>query len=318
MSFIGDVVGGILGTDKQANAAQNAANTQAQSANYAADLQKQAFDKLQQALSPYTSIGTGILPALLTQLGYSGTFDGSGNLTGVSPSATGLGALGKFNFNPTRQQLEQTPGYQFTLQQGMKGVDNAMSAKGLGLSGAQAKGLADYTTGLASNTFQQQYQNALQNYQTNYNAQQQQVNNLLGLLGIGQNAAAGVGNAGMQSAQGIGNTLMSGANATAAGQIAAGNAQSNALSGGLNLGLGGAGIYALLKGGGLAALSDARHKREIRLIGHTEGGNKVYRYRYKGKPEWHVGVMAQEVEKIDPDAVINFGDTKYVDYSKVH
>jgi hypothetical protein len=310
MSFIGDAIGGILGTDKQADAAQNAANTQAQSANYAADLQKQAFDKLQQALSPYTSIGTGILPALLTQLGYSGAFDGSGNLTGVSPSATGLGALGKFNFNPTQQQLEQTPGYQFTLQQGMKGVDNAMSAKGLGLSGAQAKGLADYTTGLASNTFQQQYQNALQNYQTNYNAQQQQVGNLLNLLGIGQNAAAGVGNAGMQSAQGIGNTLMSGANATAAGQIAAGNAQSNALSGALNLGLGGAGIYALL--------SDARAKRDIRLIGCTEGGNKIYRYRYKGKPEWHVGVMAQEVEKIDPDAVINFGDTKYVDYSKVH
>jgi hypothetical protein len=74
----------------------------------------------------------------------------------------------KFNFNPTEQQLEQTPGYQFTLNQGLNNLDSRLAAKGLNLSGAQAKGIADYTTGLADQTYQQQFQNALQGYNTNY------------------------------------------------------------------------------------------------------------------------------------------------------
>jgi hypothetical protein len=149
-----------------------------------------------------------------------------------------------FSFNPTMEQLEQTPGYQFTLQQGNKALDNAMAAKGLSLSGAQLKGLDAYNTGLASQTFQQQYQNALQNFNTNYGQAADQYNRAAGLVGLGQNAAAGVGNAGLQTASNIGNNITSGANALAAGQIGS----TNALTGGLS-GLGANGLlYSLLKG----------------------------------------------------------------------
>jgi hypothetical protein len=152
----------------------------------------------------------------------------------------------QFNFNPTQEQLEQTPGYQFTLQQGMKNTNNALAAKGLNLSGAQSKGLADYTTGLASNTYQQQFSNALQQFATNYGIKSDQYNRLLGLLGLGENAAAGVGNAGLQTASNAGNMLMSGANAAAAGQIGA----ANALSGGLSSLGGNALLYSMMNQGG--------------------------------------------------------------------
>jgi hypothetical protein len=185
----------------------------------------QQFQQMQQNLAPYMGLGTSTIPQLQQLLG-------GGRLN--TP----------FSFNPTMQQLEQTPGYQFTLQQGNKALDNAMAAKGLGLSGAQLKGLDAYNTGLASQTFQQQYQNALQNFNTNYGQAGDQYNRLAGLVKLGQNSAAGVGDAGIQTASNIGNNITSGANAQAAGQIGS----ANALSGGLS-GLGGSSLlYSMLRG----------------------------------------------------------------------
>lgn len=63
--------------------------------------------------------------------------------------------------------LEATPGYQFTRDQGLKSVQNSFAAKGLGRSGAALKGAADYTTGLANNT----YEARLGDYLNTYNSQ---------------------------------------------------------------------------------------------------------------------------------------------------
>jgi hypothetical protein len=206
-----------------ASAAGNAADAQAQAANNASQLQWQQFQQMQQNLQPYMQLGTNSIPGLQSQLGK-------------------LGGM-QFSFNPTEQQLEQTPGYQFTLQQGLKGVDNAASAKGLNLSGAQMKGIGQYTTGLADQTYQQQYQNALQNFQANYGVQSDQYNRLSGLVGLGQNSAAGVGNAGLQTANTAGNFLTSGANAQAAGMIGS----ANAINGGLGSAAQGGLLYSLLQ-----------------------------------------------------------------------
>lgn len=192
------------------NAAGNAAQTQANAADQAAQTQWNMFNQLQQNLQPYMKLGSDSIPQLQTQLG---------NLGGM-----------KFNFNPTEDQLSQTPGYQFTLQQGLKNTNNALAAKGLNLSGAQAKGIANYTTGLADNTYQQQYQNALQQFMANYNVNSDQYNRLAGLVGLGQSSAAGVGNAGVQTGANVGNLMTSGAAAQAAGTVG----QANALSGGLS------------------------------------------------------------------------------------
>lgn len=300
MSFITNAIGDILGTNQQASAAQQAAQTQS-------NAQLQAQQLLQQNLAPYSSIGTSVLPQLLTSLGYNGTYGSNGNLTGIS----GQG----FQFNPSN--LASTPGYQFTLQQGLKGINNQASATGLNQSGAQQKGIANYTTGLAQNTYNQQYANALSTYMTN-------AGQLGSLLNLGQNAAAGVG-------QGAYNSTTAAGNAIAQGQIAGGQSGTNAIQGALGLGLGGAGIYSLLAGSGGAAAaggaaasassliptaleilgSDSRIKQNIKFLGVNEKGIRIYEYEYK--PKFHkkwgigkfIGAMAQEVEKIMPEAVLS-------------
>lgn len=66
-------------------------------------------------------------------------------------------------------------------------------------------------------------------------------------------------------------------------------------------------------GAGLA-LSDRRAKKNIHKIGSLNDGQPIYRYQYIGSDEWHVGPMAQEVEKHHPHAVHEgVGGAKYVD-----
>ena len=78
-------------------------------------------------------------------------------------------------------------------------------------------------------------------------------------------------------------------------------------------GLLGAGALGYL---GYLALSDRRRKKDIHRIG-TASGYPIYKFKYKGALGTHIGVMAQDVEKRNPDAVRNINGTKYVDYSKL-
>ena len=64
--------------------------------------------------------------------------------------------------------------------------------------------------------------------------------------------------------------------------------------------------------------SDIRIKEDIRRVGETDGGLPVYTYRYKGGSVTHMGVMAQDVERVDASAVHDIGKgIKGVDYRKV-
>jgi hypothetical protein len=70
-------------------------------------------------------------------------------------------------------------------------------------------------------------------------------------------------------------------------------------------------------GAGLSAaalLSDRDAKEGIEKVGELNDGTPIYRYRYKGRPEWHVGPIAQEVEERAPQAVSRGVDgMRYVD-----
>lgn len=66
----------------------------------------------------------------------------------------------------------------------------------------------------------------------------------------------------------------------------------------------------------IAGLSDERAKTDISRIGAMEDGTPLYRYRYKGYPFWHIGVLAQEVEKTNPDAVRMIEGVRFVDILK--
>lgn len=82
--------------------------------------------------------------------------------------------------------------------------------------------------------------------------------------------------------------------------------QGNAMMGGL-FGLGAAAI---------PLLSDARAKQDITPVGVLDNGLTVYSYRYKGDGPMQIGLIAQEVERFRPEAVIEIGGLKHVDYSK--
>lgn len=65
--------------------------------------------------------------------------------------------------------------------------------------------------------------------------------------------------------------------------------------------------------------SDVRLKRDIALIGRRADGLGLYRYRYLWSDTVYVGVMAQEVALIHPDAVVRDGLDDYlrVDYARL-
>jgi len=74
------------------------------------------------------------------------------------------------------------------------------------------------------------------------------------------------------------------------------------------------GISSLLSGFGNYQKSDARLKEDITPVGALYDGTPVYGYRYKGAPAYHIGLMAQDVEKTVPHAVIEINGYKAVDY----
>jgi outer membrane immunogenic protein len=65
--------------------------------------------------------------------------------------------------------------------------------------------------------------------------------------------------------------------------------------------------------------SDVRLKRDIVLVGHLDNGLGLYRYRYLWSDKVFVGVMAQEVALIRPDAIVRDGLDDYlrVDYGRL-
>jgi hypothetical protein len=187
MSFIGNAigkfVGGITGANQAADAAQSAAGTQAAAAQAGIDEQRRQFDALQQALAPYSNAGTSALAAQQNLLG----------LNGAGAQQTAINGI------------QSSPQFHALQQQGTNAILANASATGGLRGGSTQAALAQFSPQLLSQLIQQQY------------------SNLGGLTSVGQNAAAGVGNAGMQTGSNIANLLQQQGAATAGGQIAQGS-----------------------------------------------------------------------------------------------
>lgn len=68
-------------------------------------------------------------------------------------------------------------------------------------------------------------------------------------------------------------------------------------------------------GGGLVGgLSDRRMKENVRRVGVADNGLPIYTFTYKGDQQTHIGFMADEVEKIRPNAITEVAGLKYVNY----
>lgn len=81
------------------------------------------------------------------------------------------------------------------------------------------------------------------------------------------------------------------------------------MSGGMASGLG-----AL---GGLAMLSDRRYKKDIKAVGKMDNGLTVYSYRYKMGGPVTMGVMADEVKQVIPEAVQTVNGVDFVNYGRL-
>lgn len=68
---------------------------------------------------------------------------------------------------------------------------------------------------------------------------------------------------------------------------------------------------------GATMMSDKRLKKNIKKVGKTDGGLNIYTYEYIWGGPTQMGVMAQDVEKVDPSAVVEVAGYKAVNYSKV-
>lgn len=69
--------------------------------------------------------------------------------------------------------------------------------------------------------------------------------------------------------------------------------------------------------GSAVAASDLRIKQKVKKVGEINGHN-IYTFEFKSNPgKFEMGVIAQEVEKIKPDAVFEIDGVKHVNYSKI-
>lgn len=148
---------------------------------------------------------------------------------------------------------------------------------------------------LLGNQFRQQdFSNRLQ-------ANQQRFGQLFNITNLGQSSAAGQANAGLRTAGAISDLTTQGGNALAAGGIGAANAQAQ---GSQNIASAGLGL--------LAAFSDERLKTDIIFKHQKTIGDRIYNWytwtwneaaKALGLSGDSEGVIAQQVKKINPEAV---------------
>lgn len=207
------IIGGAVlgGSALGAGASIFGANKQAQSAEQANQLIAQQASNTQGLLQPYNQTGYLAMNQLRGLLGLPSN-DGS---VAANPNAQLAKSFSLSDF-------QQSPDYQFNLQQGQMAIDKAANAKGNLYAPQTLQDISKFSQGLASNEFM----NA-------YNMFNQDNNNLFGRLnslsGAGQSAAAGQGAAGLNAAGMMGNNITSAGAAQAGGIVGAANAINSGL-----------------------------------------------------------------------------------------
>jgi hypothetical protein len=166
---------GLVSAGIGAGAAKSAAQTQADAAKQANDMLWNMYQQNRADLAPYRTVGYGAL-ADLTNLtanpltygayGMTPTLDPSQyafqGQPALDPSAYAFNAA-QYQFAPPsgQQVLNEDPGYQFRVQQGMKALEQTASARGGLVSGGQMKAAQQFGQDLASQEYQNAWQRAL-------------------------------------------------------------------------------------------------------------------------------------------------------------
>lgn len=204
-------------------------------------------------------------------------------------------AAGQFGNQGAAQQYTQNMGAaDFANQARQQDTGNRLASAGFQNQAEQQA--------FAQQMQQRQFENERQQQQFQQQAysQNQSINQMSALLGLGQ----------VQAPQGFGYTPAQVANTNVLGaydlnqqgQQAAYQAKMGAYGSALGglFNLGSAGLTAGMK-------SDRRLKRDIHEVGER-AGFKLYVYKLRGEDKWREGVMAQEVRPVRPDCVVEGPD----------
>jgi hypothetical protein len=215
------LVGGLLG----GSAAKSSANTQADAARYAADLQQRQFDLINQQQAPYRGLGYTSLSQIGGMLGgQTPMFDSQGkpmlDANGQPMMQTGSGYLTK-QFGPEDLKTSLAPNYEFMLKEGQRAARQRLNAGGSGGSDID-RGITRFAEDYASNA----YQNAF----NNFSAQRKDIyNTLAGIAGIGQTGQTETNKANAALGTNLSSLATGSAAVQGAGQVAAANAYGGAL-----------------------------------------------------------------------------------------
>jgi hypothetical protein len=186
--------GGIISSLIGGKSAGNAAQTQANAANQASQLQLGEFQQILQQLQPYASRGADAISGLGGAIGIqpNGTLGNPyASLLGSSPDlAFNLGGPPVYGTPPTYTPLsyafkpptatdfQASPGYNYLLGQSSDAIQNSAAGKTGAISGNMLKALQGNATGLASQDWWNFYNSKSQEYGNAFNANANQ--NLLG------------------------------------------------------------------------------------------------------------------------------------------
>lgn len=204
-------------------------------------------------------------------------------------------------------KMKDSAGYKFRQEQGQKALERAMAAQGVTLGGGgfgdinpeAALALTDYSQGLAS----QEYGNEYNRY---VNDQLNTFNMLMGASGSGQQATNQMAAGGQAYATNVGN-LQTG---LAGAQYQAAQANASKPS-----------MFSQLLGTAAQVapyfISSDRSIKENIEYTHMDNGHKMYNFNYIGGDKKYNGVMAQDVLKINPDAVVDIDGVLHVNYDAI-
>lgn len=182
----GTILGGYMSSKSQKDAANTAADAQTQASQLGIEEERRQFDAVQKLLSPYVDAGTGALTGQKDLLG----------LNGAGAQQSSIDAI------------KASPQFQALTQQGQDAILANASATG-GLRGGNVQGaLAQFQPQMLSQLIDQQYAR------------------LGGMTSLGQNAAAGTGNAGMATGDAVTKLLGQQGSAQAGAALAGGKADS--------------------------------------------------------------------------------------------
>ena len=265
-------------------------------------------------------------PQLLKQLGFDITQEG-GNITGITPGQQLLQRLQGGRDIESQLQARTLaalqgnapvdPGVERNIGQQEQSLRNSLLANlgtGYETSSPGIEALMRFQQAATESRFGVQ-QNALnQGFGMGLQQQQQNLNILPGLYGAGINfqgmplssLAQAVGGYG----QAINPMVQSQGQQAAFAQSIYGMNQQRASGNAMGVGS--------LLGSIFGKSSDRRLKRDIKRIGITDSGIPLYTFRYKNSDQIQVGVMADEAEKILPEAVTEVDGFKVVNYEMLN